>query len=63
MEPGRTISPDENDIIAFAEWELIPTSNNRGGEEFSMLIAWIVVATVIGTSIILFIYRKRSHKE
>ena len=57
--PGFVVTPEMTDIIAYAEWEENPASNPGGGDQFPYLIIILIAGCIIGTLLIIFIFRKR----
>ena len=60
IEPGFVVTSEMTDIIAYAEWDEIPASDSGGGgDQFPYLIIAIIAGCIIGTLLIVFLFRKR----
>ena len=60
IEPGFVVTSEMTDIIAYAEWDEIPASDSGGGgDQFPYLIMAIIAGCIIGTLLIVFLFRKR----
>lgn len=60
IEPGFVVTSEMTDIIAYAEWDEIPASESGGGgDQFPYLIIAIIAGCIIGTLLIVFLFRKR----